>query len=232
MNSRLDAPALLSEPSLSLGLPDARRERLVTRVLLIRHAHVDTGPAPGRLCGALDLPISGRGWAQVAAMRERAARCDAPAAIYTSTLKRARAVAVALASVWAIQVHPRESLREISCGAVEGLPLGEVQRRFPEVWARHEAQLDDTFAWPGGESCRAFRARVLAGLGEITAAHPGQRIAVITHAGVVTQVLGAIRGRSPAVWAADRPEPLSATEVTWANGSPRTILSFNQSHWH
>jgi broad specificity phosphatase PhoE len=165
-------------------------------------------------------------------MRERALPCDAPAALYTSTLKRARAVAEALASVWALQAHPRQSLSEICCGAVEGLPLGEVKRRFPDVWARNEAQSDDTFAWPGGESYRAFSARVLAGLAEITAAHPGQRIAVVTHAGVVTQVFGAIRGRSPAVWDADRPEPLSASEVTWVNGVPQAILSFNQSHWY
>jgi broad specificity phosphatase PhoE len=141
-------------------------------------------------------------------------------------------VAEALASVWALRAHPHQSLREIGCGAVEGLPLEEVKRRFPDVWARNEAQSDDTFAWPGGESYRAFRARVLAGLAEIAAAHPGQRIAVVTHAGVVAQVFGAIRGRSPAVWDADRPEPLSASEVTWANGSPQTIVSFNQSHWY
>ena len=93
------------------------------------------------------------------------------------------------------------------------------------------AQVDDAFAWPGGETYAQFRARVLAGLSSVADASPGGRVVVVTHAGVIAQVLGAVKGRPACVWEPDRPRPLTATEVLWEDGAPRAVLSFNEPDW-
>jgi broad specificity phosphatase PhoE len=201
----------------------------VTQLLLIRHAHTDPGPA---LCGCLDVGLSDRGWQHVAELTERAPTVESPAALYTSPLLRARVVAEALTERWRIDAQCANALREIECGVLEGVPFSDVQRAYPEIWARNLAQDDEDFRWPGGETYREFRARILDGLGDIAARHPAQRVAIVTHAGVISQVLGALYARPAAQWEPDRPEPLSATEVVWNCRTPLAVLTYNARDWY
>jgi broad specificity phosphatase PhoE len=199
-----------------------------TRILLIRHASTDPG---GRLCGSLDVGLSPSGRDELAALVRRIPTQPAPDALLTSTLLRAREVAEALGQAWNLPPQAVEWAREIHCGELEGVPIREIQRRHPDLWARNEAQEDDAFCWPGGESYTDFRTRILLGLAETAAAHPARRVAVVTHAGVISQVLGVIRGRRASAWAPDRPRPLSATEIVWKNGAPTTILNYDDPEW-
>ena len=201
-------------------------DRPLTRFLLVRHAHVDIGPAPGRLCGWFDAPLSGRGRAQLARLREHPLVAPAPDALYTSPLTRASEVAAALADIWNLREQVVPDLREIHCGQLDGMPIADIQRDYPDVWARQHAQADDELAWPGGESYREFRRRVLGALSELAGRHSGGRVVVVTHAGVISQVLGRLKGRPPAVWEVDRPDPLTLTEVTWADGAPMSLIRF------
>jgi broad specificity phosphatase PhoE len=200
-----------------------------SRLLLIRHAHVD---ADGRLCGRFEARLSASGRQQLDALRSAGRRQPAPAALYTSPLARARDVAAVLGELWGLSPGELDAASEIDCGTLDGMRLDDVRRDFPHHWHLNQAQVDSGFAWPGGESYARFRARVLAAFTEIAACHPGQRVAVVTHAGVISQVLGRIRGRPAAVWDRDRPDPLSATEVVWSNGSPLDVLRFNDPDWY
>lgn len=200
----------------------------MTTLLLIRHAAIDTD---ARLCGCFDVASSATGRAQLEATVQRLPTRTAPDALYTSGLIRAREVARALGRVWRLEPRVADALREIHCGRAEGMRLADLEARYPELWTRDRAQTDDDFAWPEGESYGGFRARVLSGCRDIAAAHPGQRVAVVTHAGVISQIIGTLRGRAPARWEADRPDPLTATEVTWAGDAPRDVLVFNTPHW-
>ena len=136
--------------------------------MLIRHAPTDTA---GRLCGTLDLPLTAAGRAQLIETIDRRPISKVPAALYTSPLTRAREVADALGRAWNLDPRLAPWAREIECGAVEGMPLDRLRRQYPDLWARNEAQDDETFAWPGGESYGAFRARVLSGLTAIAGGH-------------------------------------------------------------
>lgn len=205
------------------------RRAVSTRIVLIRHAETTTGAV---VCGWLDVPLAESGRAQVGAVLRHAPSRAIPDALYTSTLARATEVAAALSEAWALEPRRVDWAREIHCGRLEGMPLDRLQREWPELWARNEAQQDEAFAWPGGESYAQFRARVLDGLASVAAAHPDGRVAVVTHAGVISQVLGVIRRRSAAVWDADRPEPFTATEVLWGNGLPAAVVTYNDRDWY
>ncbi len=200
-----------------------------TRIVLIRHAAIDT---QSRLCGTLDLPLSPAGRAAVHALLRRSAHSAVPNVLFTSTLNRAVEVACELGRVWGLEPRPADWAREIDCGDFEGMPIEQLQRDYPRLWIRNEAQDDNAFAWPGGESYAQFRARVLGGVAGAAAAYPGGRIVIITHAGVISQVLGVIKGRPASVWELDRPHPLTATEVLWESGAPRAVLSFSDPDWY
>ncbi len=200
-----------------------------TRLLLIRHAHVDTG-TPSRMCGWLDLPLSPEGRYQVRSFSHPDSG-NKPRALYTSPSMRARATAEALALAWKLEPDIEPALREIHCGSFEGQYLDKIWRDYRELWDRNNAQNDGDFAWPGGESYRNFRSRVLAALTRIAALHTDQSVAIVTHTGVITQVIGILENLSPAVWERYRPAPFSATEVLWRGDRPERLLSFNLQQW-
>jgi 2,3-bisphosphoglycerate-dependent phosphoglycerate mutase len=111
------------------------------------------------------------------------------------------------------------------------MPIEEVKHRYSELWTQNASQDNSDFAWPNGESYKNFRHRVFVALSRIANRHPNTRIAVVTHAGVIAQVVGAMKGLSPAVWEQYRPAPLTGTEVIWSHEAPLHLLSFNVSDW-
>ena len=207
-----------------------------TRLLLIRHAHVDSGENGAVMCGWLDLPLSRKGQLQLQSFSEHLSAFSEelsafkPEAVYASSSTRARVTAETLASNWRLPVSILPQLREISCGALEGMPVKEVKEHYPQLWTENALQHNSDFAWPNGESYRNFRQRVFEALNQIARRHVNARIPVVTHAGVISQVVGAMNNLSPAVWEKYRPGPFTATEVIW-NGAPLDLISFNVAGW-
>jgi 2,3-bisphosphoglycerate-dependent phosphoglycerate mutase len=208
-----------------------RRACIVTRLLLIRHAHADTGAPPGVLCGRCDVPLSASGQAQVQEMLRRYGGSLLADVLYTSPLRRAFDTASALAQAWHQPLRVDADLQEIDCGELDGRPITAVERECPTIWARNLAQDDELFAWPGGESYRMFRQRVLAALGRLAQAHRGARVAIVTHAGVIGQTLGSAHGCSAAAWEPFRPRHASLSEVVWQDGVV-TPVRFDQDPWY
>ena len=206
-----------------------------TTLVLVRHGHTaDNTPGRGaRLLGWTDAPLSEQGREQVMQLTRRLA-AEPPDALYASPLRRARETALPLAVALGLPLWTRTGLREIHCGALDGLPVAQVRRDHPALWRRNMAQADDGFSWPEGESYRDFRARCLRTIRRIAAAHSGQRVAVVTHAGVITQVLGALHGTAPAQWEAFRAGNASLTVVRWTGapgGAPGTLERYDdRSH--
>ena len=199
-----------------------------TTLLLVRHGHtrdntVDDG---ARLSGWHDSPLSPLG-AQQAWLLATSLRSERIAAVYTSTLTRARQTAATLAAALGLVPIAEPDLREISCGDLDGISLAAVQRRFPELWQRNLSQSDSDFRWPGGESYREFRQRALACVALIATGHSGQRVVLVTHAGVISQVLGAMHGASAACWELWRPRNGSVTTLRWHHDRG-TLVSFDR----
>ena len=204
----------------------------MTTLVLIRHAQTDSnlaGPHP-RMSGWTDIPVNATGWAQLERLRTRLAH-EAPfAALYTSPLTRAQQTAAMITATSGIAAQLEPDLREIFCGDVDGQAIEVVRREHRVAWARNEQQLDDDFRWPGGESYRELRSRCLRAIAAIAARHPNARIAVVTHAGAITQVLGAIHGYAPARWEPFRAGNTSLTEIRWRDGRGELIRFDDHRH--
>lgn len=202
------------------------------QLIFVRHGQT-SGNLPNygaTMSGWTDLPLTELGRRQAERLREWLASEPEVAAIYSSPLQRARDTARILLGGSAARISLVPDLREIHCGCVDGLPISEVRKRYPDLWTENQRQLNPDFRWPGGESYREFRQRSLEASHSIARAHPGQRVLVVTHCGVISQVLGARHGLSPARWEAFRPGNASMTEVQWTGDNSCSIRFDLRAH--
>jgi broad specificity phosphatase PhoE len=199
-----------------------------TRLIVIRHGHayINGGDPDAPMAGCTDVPLSPRGRLQLEQLQAHLARTRAFDAIYSSPLSRASETAQVLADAGLGPLRLCPALKEINCGEVDGLPVREVQSTFPELWRENMRQVRPDFRWPGGESYREFRERCIAAVQSIAADHPSGCVAIVTHAGVINQIMGSIHGLSPARWEPFRPGNASVSELIW-QGSRALVVSFD-----
>lgn len=189
-----------------------------TRLCLVRHGETAWN-AERRIQGQLDVPLSPVGQAQARAAAA-ALQGQAIAAIYSSDLVRARHTAEAAAARLGLPVHHRPDLRERHYGVLQRLTYAEFAERHADAYARFRAREEDFVLPGGGESLRAFAARVQACLDDIVAAHPGQRVLVVTHGGVLDILHRRASGRP---LAAPRDFEIANAAFNW--------LEAERGHW-
>ena len=202
-----------------------------TRLILIRHAHAAGNGWDGTLLGGrTDAPLSTRGREQLHRLQTRLRGTSPFATIYSSPLLRAHGTATALDQVGLGPVRLCPALQEIDCGDLDGMSLDHIKRGHPRLWDAHLHQADEDFRWAGGESYRQFRSRCLRAVRTVAAAHRGAQVALVTHAGVVNQLLGFLAGVSAAAWEPFRPGNTAITAVEWRRGSGTVVAFDDRSH--
>jgi broad specificity phosphatase PhoE len=153
-------------------------------ILFIRHAETDMA---GRFCGHSDPPINARGEQQIQALVE-SIEPKSIESVYCSDLRRSVITAEALATTSGLSVVARRSLREIHFGDWEGMNWAEVERR-DATYAREWVTAFPNLATPGGERFADFERRVMAEVDILVRLAKDQRIAVVTHGGVMRVAL-------------------------------------------
>jgi probable phosphoglycerate mutase len=166
-------------------------EPALTQLIVIRHGET-TWNRERRLQGQLDVPLNALGEAQAAALGT-ALEAEPLDAIYSSDLSRALRTARALAAgrPLAIQTEPR--LRERHLGEFQGLTHTEVAEQYPEGFAAWQARVPG-HAPKGGERLADFHARVVDITLTLARRHPGGRIALVAHGGVLDCLYRAAHG--------------------------------------
>jgi probable phosphomutase (TIGR03848 family) len=150
---------------------------LTTNLLLIRHAMTDW--ADKRLSGwlpGIHLNESGRSQAESLPGQVSAIRL---AALYSSPLERARETAQPLSEAVGLTVQVRHGLIEADCGDWAGRMLEELHKE--DLWPVLQVYPGGV-RFPGGESFTQVQARMVAELDAIRGAHPGETVAVVSHA--------------------------------------------------
>ncbi len=161
-----------------------------TTILLVRHgesapAHPER-PFPLR-DGHGDPELDPVGHEQAELLADRLQHEDI-AAIYVTTLQRTHQTAAPLAARLGLEVQEEPDLREVFLGewegglfrqrAVEGDPL------FAQIFTEERWDVI-----PGAEAHDEFDARVWRGLHNIVAAHADECVMVVSHGGVIGQLL-------------------------------------------
>jgi probable phosphoglycerate mutase len=166
-----------------------------TTVLLVRHG--ESAPAhPDRPFalhnGHGDPPLDPVGVEQAELLGERL-RTDDISAIYVTSLQRTHQTAAPLAAALGIIPVEEPELREVFLGDWEE---GEFRRRaamrdpiFEQIFAQERWDVI-----PGAEPHDDFDARTWRGFQRIVAAHPDERVVVVSHGGVIGQLLHRVTG--------------------------------------
>ncbi len=161
-------------------------KQTTTELIIVRHGKTAWN-LEGRLQGQQDTDLHPIGVRQAEALAERLQ--DEPlAAIYSSDLKRAAQTAECVAQRKRQPIILRQGLRERNFGVFEGKTRTELETEFPEAWAKFH-RYDPDYAMPDGMSLREFYANGIGCLEEIARQHPGERILIVTHGGLLGGLL-------------------------------------------
>ncbi len=158
----------------------------MTELVVVRHGETDWN-AEGRMQGHEDVELNAKGIRQSQAIAARLAG-DSFAALYSSDLKRAYQTAQYIAGIIGCDIISDNQLRERHLGILQGFTKEEALQRFPEVYSRFLGG-DPDYVIPEGESRRQKYQRSVACLKEITRRHPDDRVLVVTHGGVLIDLV-------------------------------------------
>jgi probable phosphomutase (TIGR03848 family) len=153
------------------------------RLLLLRHASTEqTGK---RLSGwTPGVHLSERGVEEARALAERLTPLEIHA-VYSSPLERCFETATAVAEPRGLKVETVEDVGEVRYGEWTGGELAELAKQ--ELWRL--VQLHPSGArFPNGESILEMQTRAVLACERLRAGHPGETVAVCSHADVIKAV--------------------------------------------
>jgi broad specificity phosphatase PhoE len=162
-----------------------------TELTLVRHAEPDYNALNGTH-EAPDPPLTERGRSQALrlAQRMRTTQVDA---IYSSTMRRAIETAAIVAAAKDLPVIRAPQLREVAVGSrvISNGTKDDPQKLASQVLMRflNNPRWD---AIEGLEPSCEFRHRVVQAVDGIITRHPGQRVVLVTHAGVINAYLSMV----------------------------------------
>jgi probable phosphoglycerate mutase len=164
-------------------------------LLLVRHGESaparDGEPFP-LVDGHGDPELDPVGVGQAAGVADRLQH-EAIAAIYVSTLRRTAQTAAPLAARLGIEPRVEPDLREVYLGEWEG---GTFRKHVAEGHPAAEQMFAEQ-RWdviPGAEPGDAFAARVRGAITRIAAAHRDETVVVVSHGGVIGQIIADATG--------------------------------------
>jgi probable phosphoglycerate mutase len=191
-------------------------------LVLLRHGETDWN-REGRLQGQTDIALNALGERQALAVAEHLLSRQASAqihAVYASDLSRASETARAFAQRAFMEVVADARLRERHYGDFEGHRRADLPKLFPELG---HAWNDGLLAMnpPRGETPQAFMTRVESAMRSMALGHPGQRVLVATHGGVLDcayRIAKGLGAHVPRTW------PIANASLN--------IMRWHDGRWH
>jgi broad specificity phosphatase PhoE len=181
----------------------SERHSRVSRLILVRHGETE-GESSIRYHGRTDVALSELGRAQMRlashAIETRRGNRNF-ARVFSSPLVRASEGAQIVASA-AAPLITIDEFTEVHFGLFEGLTADEIRERYPDDFARWNAdRLAPNYTYPKGESRAAFTARVERGLERMLEAwtpRDGDAL-LVAHRGVIRAIVRKLTRREPDV---------------------------------
>lgn len=183
-------------------------------LLLIRHGlpvRVDEGATDG----PADPHLASAGVQQAVALAEWLATGGHPIhAVWSSPMRRARETAAPLAARLGLPVDVAEGIAEYDREASSYIPIEELKAANDPRWNQLPERPEE------------FQAEVVDAIEQIVAAHPGQRVAVVCHGGVINAYAGHVLGIDDPLFFL--PKYTSVSRILAASTGVRSIESLNE----
>jgi probable phosphoglycerate mutase len=191
-------------------------------LVLVRHGEpvrIDEGDVEG----PADPGLTERGHDQAARVAAWLA-VDGVDAIVTSPLRRARETAAPLASALGLEPEVDPGVSEYDATAGHYIPIEELRAAKDERWY---ATIEGRWADVGGIDPAEFQRQVVPAFDALIERHAGQRVAVMTHGGVINVFLAQVIGIERLLWF--HPEYTSISRVQAARGGARSVATVNET---
>jgi probable phosphoglycerate mutase len=145
-------------------------------------------------------------------------------AVYASPLRRARETAQPLIEKLGIQYEICEGVAEFDRNSNEYVPIEELRATNDPRWQKMmKGEWDET-----ADSPEVFRDRVIASINELIDRHPGEKVAVVCHGGVINQYLAYVLGISTQM-GFFYPQYTSIHRVAASRSGAKSIVSINEA---
>jgi len=155
---------------------------------LIRHGETEFNKHHQLMGQRIDAPLDATGLAQA---NEVVAKLPEDlAAIYSSPLQRARQTGEVVARHFHMDLAIRPELTERDFGSLSGKTWDEIDKQTGLSLSERDANLEYDYSPYGGESVFSVKNRLQKFLEEIQDRHQGQKIAAVTHYGIISIMNG------------------------------------------
>jgi 2,3-bisphosphoglycerate-dependent phosphoglycerate mutase len=229
MRDRLARFADMSQPSLpplfdTIFLNDIEG---VGELILVRHGQQDIADrSVASVHDLIDPPLSAKGFEQARCVGERFAKTHIDV-VYSSQLLRANDTGKAIAGHHGLDVIVMEELEEIKLwdGVESNKSVAELLGPVRLMGMRR--QMARTRMWdsyPFAERSAAFRLRICEAIDGIVESHPGQRVVVACHGGVINAYMAEHLGIAQDMWF--RPAH-TGVQVMWTKNEQRSLRLLN-----
>ena len=189
-------------------------------IILVRHA------LPVRIeleTGVADPELSAEGHEQSKKLAAYLAT-EQIDAVYVSPLRRARETAQPLIEKLGIQYEICEGVAEFDRNSNEYIPIEELRATNDPRWQKMmQGEWDET-----ADSPEVFRDRVISSINELIERHPGEKVAVVCHGGVINQYLAYVLGISTQM-GFFYPQYTSIHRVAASRSGAKSIVSINEA---
>ena len=195
------------------------------KLYLIRH-----GRQCSKLCN-VDVDLSEEGYRQASLLGERLFR-EKIQAVYSSSLLRAVETAQAANLYWNVEHFIRPELGEISFGDMEGMSDEEIAVVYKD-FKDQQGRMEEALPYPGGEcACDVVRRAEPVFMEMVRSGY--DRIAVVTHGGVIRSMTAHYLGIPMARWRilGTSLENCSITQLDWDEENGRFLLERFNDYAH
>ena len=151
----------------------------MTKVLLIRHGHVE-GIEPQRFRGRADLPLTRRGQIQAQAVARRIASEWSATALYTSPMQRCIATGAAIGQACGLEPRTLDDLNDIHYGAWQYKTYEDMKDADPQLFAAWFAT-PHLVRFPEGDSLQDLLARSADALRFVLEMHADETVVLVAH---------------------------------------------------
>lgn len=163
----------------------------MTKLYLVRHGETAWN-AQNKVQGNMDTELNDLGIMQAEFVAARLAKENIDA-LYTSSLKRAKATAQKIAEQTKLEVNELHEFKEICLGPWEGLTINEINERYTEDYKIYRESPSD-FNMPGAETFMQVSERFCNAINNIIVQNSNKNIVIVSHGAAIKAAIISILG--------------------------------------
>jgi broad specificity phosphatase PhoE len=199
---------------------------VTTKIILTRHGHVE-GISPRRFRGRENVRLTDLGRAQAEATARQIAELWRPDDVFTSPMGRCVETAAAIANACGTASRILDSLIEIDYGNWQWKTHEEINRTFPELYARWRTT-PHLFRFPQGETLQDLVARVADALRYVLQDHRDQTVVLVGHNTICRVLLMQVLDQPLSAYWRLNFTPCGVSEIEFVGDVPR-VLRINET---